>query len=151
MFKIIFSIILGISITSFAHVDHTSPNPLKAHLVYKNNTIHIHAELMQMPTPGQEAYMKLAVRNAKDHSLMNIPDQIDVVLWMPNMNHGSAPTQLSRATDTQGFVMDDQYLVSNMHFVMGGVWEIRITLTDGNGLKETRAFKLELPNTGTHH
>ena len=46
-------------------------------------------------------------------------------LWMPDMGHGSSPTSLVRQEGpcTQ---------VDRLNFLMPGVWELRITLDDGD-------------------
>lgn len=49
----------------------------------------------------------------------------DVVLWMPSMGHGSAPTQTTRLDV-------GTYRASNVFFIMPGDWEIRFSVKDEN-------------------
>ncbi|MBL7542435.1 MAG: FixH family protein [Bdellovibrionaceae bacterium] len=142
---------MGASLSTWAHGDHTAPDMLKAHLVYKSKGLHIHAQLTAPPVVGHEAFLNLEIRNAKDHSLINTNDQVDVELWMPDMGHGSAPTHVNRSIDSQGKALTGQYVVSNVYFVMGGLWEIRITLTDPNGQQETQSFTLQMPEGEEGH
>lgn len=151
MIKALLTLVLGWSLATWAHNDHAVSSPLKAHLRYKNKTLHIHAQMAQLPVVGQESFLMLEARAAEDHSPTDIADQIEVSLWMPGMNHGSAPTQLTRVMDAQGKAMVGQYIVRNMYFVMGGLWEIRITLTDSKGHQETGTFTIQLPESGHHH
>lgn len=46
---------------------------------------------------------------------------INVELWMPSMGHGSAPTKVFVDPDIPTLLH-----VTNVYFIMGGDWEIRI-------------------------
>lgn len=143
---------MGFAISTWGHTDHAQSGPLKAHLVFKNKMLHVHASMAQMPSAGQqEAFLNLEILNEIDHAPINSLDQIEVVLWMPDMNHGSAPTQVTRKVNPQGNVLVGQYVVSNMYFIMAGLWEIQITLTDSLGMQEMRKFTVLVPGDSEHH
>lgn len=142
----IFLIVSSVGVAARNHPTHA---PLKSHLAYKNNTLHLHTELAAEPKLGEEAFLKIETRNAIDHSIAEINDAIEVVLWMPSMGHGSAPTRLARVLDASGNPVPGQYLARNLHFIMAGIWDVRITLTDAHGKQETQKFTVELE--GKHH
>lgn len=54
----------------------------------------------------------------------------DVVLWMPSMGHGSAPTQTTRLDV-------GTYRASNVFFIMPGDWDIRFSVKDENDASKT--------------
>ncbi|MBL7557899.1 MAG: FixH family protein [Bdellovibrionaceae bacterium] len=136
---------------SLAHTDHPAQNNLKAHLEFKNKEVHVHTQLTAQPEVGKESFLTLDTRSGKDHSFIELADEtIEVVLWMPDMGHGSAPTQISRVVDTNGDVVPGRYTARNIYFVMGGLWEVQVVITDKNGQKETHSFNITLPE-GIHH
>lgn len=137
---------------SWAHTDHPAHTSLKAHLEFKNKTLHVHTHLTAEPQVGKESFLTLDTRNAKDHSFVELADEtVDVVLWMPDMGHGSAPTQISRVVDAKGDVVPGRYAVRNIYFVMGGLWDVQIIITDKDGKKETQSFQVTLPEGAGHH
>ena len=52
-----------------------------------------------------------------------------VVLWMPEMGHGSSPTSISHL-DT------GTYRASDVFFVMPGHWQIKFQLKNGNTVED---------------
>jgi hypothetical protein len=117
---------------SFAH---------SGHLSYKNNTVHIHANFVADPLVGKEATLVLEAKEAATHQPIELMDKVSVVLWMPSMGHGSAPTQIQATLDPNGNVILGSYTVRNIYFIMGGQWDVRVTLTDANGVSETQIFQ----------
>ncbi len=142
---------LLISASAFAHGG--SHSPLAGHLVFKNNTLHMHASFPTAPMVGQESLMVLEAKDPATHQTIEFNENIDVVLWMPSMGHGSAPTQVERAIDKSGNIIPGTFNVKNVYFIMGGDWEVRVTLTDVEGLQETQSFKIQLAGGGHggHH
>jgi hypothetical protein len=112
--------------------------------------VHIHARFPTAPVVGQESLLVLDARDARTHQAIELNDNIEVVLWMPSMNHGSALTQVERAVDANGNILAEVYNVRNVYFIMGGDWEVRITLTDAQGVRETKSFLVTLGG-GHHH
>lgn len=128
---------------SHAHEGH-EPTPGTQRLVFKQGSLHIYARFEALPIVGQESILQLDVMDSKNHRLTEISDDIDVVLWMPSMGHGSAPTQVERMLDSEGNLAAGRYRVRNVHFIMGGEWEVRIELTSPQGGRETQSFLVRL-------
>lgn len=55
----------------------------------------------------------------------DLPLSLHVYLWMPAMGHGSAPVKITK-------INEGEYKVTDAHFIMGGLWEIRFQLKDGS-------------------
>jgi hypothetical protein len=74
---------------------------------------------------------------------------------MPDMGHGSAPTQMQRQLDANGNPLPGAYSISNMYFTMPGKWLVNVTLVYANGSKETQTITVDVPGTanggGGHH
>ncbi len=135
-----------ISTTAFAQVGHS---PSGGHLSFKNNTLHIHATFLQEPVVGSEATLVLEAKNPTTHQAIELNDQIEVTLWMPSMGHGSSPTKIERTVDSSGNRIPGTFNVRNAYFIMGGDWDVRVTLTDENGIKEMKSFAVTI--AGGHH
>ena len=133
--------------TASAHGGHHPP-VLAGHLSFKQNTLHIHASFPTDPVVNQESLLVLEAKDAATHKETELTDNVDVVLWMPSMGHGSAPTQVERAVDANGNLLTGVFNVRNVFFIMGGDWEVRVTLTDANGTQETKSFKVTIAGSG---
>lgn len=129
-----------------AHEGHQ--NPLAGHLAFKNGTFHVHATFEKTPVVGAESILILSAKNGATHSPVAFADDVSVVLWMTSMGHGSAPTQVERVVDAAGNIVADQLRVRNVYFVMGGDWDIQVSLTDAQGVKETKSFTIVLGSPG---
>jgi hypothetical protein len=72
---------------------------------------------------------KVYRKNLGDGSavLLDIQDSVNVVLWMPDMNHGSSPVEVARLDV-------GTYRASEVYFVMPGTWEIKFQIKDSKGL-----------------
>jgi YtkA-like len=146
---IIVSVTLLLGSVSLAHEGHT--HPLAGHLSYKNNTLHIHASFPVTPVLGQEATLVLEAKEAATHQAVALTDKVSVVLWMPSMGHGSAPTVVENAVDTNGNLILGSYNVHRVFFIMGGDWEVRVTLTAVDGKSETQVFKVNFASDDHGH
>lgn len=51
---------------------------------------------------------------------------LEVILWMPSMNHGSAPVTVKRSSPSS-------FEATRVFFIMPGDWEVRIALKDSSG------------------
>lgn len=51
---------------------------------------------------------------------------LKVELWMPDHGHGSAPVTVTR-------VNSHEFIASEIYFIMPGLWEVRMVLTDNIG------------------
>lgn len=114
------------------------------HLAYKNDTLHLHANFVNSPVVGKESFLQIQAMNPSLHAPSDLADKVEVILWMPHMGHGSAPTLIEKAIDQQGQVIPGGYTVRKMYFVMAGTWEVRVTLTDDQGHSETQSFNIDL-------
>ncbi|MBN8542499.1 MAG: FixH family protein [Deltaproteobacteria bacterium] len=133
--------------TAAAHGGHHPP-ALAGHLSFKQNTLHIHASFPNDPVVNKDSLLVLEAKVASTHKETELTDNVDVVLWMPSMGHGSAPTQVERAVDANGNILTGVFNVRNVFFIMGGEWEVRVTLTDAQGARETKSFKVTLAGAG---
>lgn len=144
--------------TSSDHQQH-QPAGINAHLAFKNNTLHMHANIPNEIKTTEDAVIYLQAMDPAVHGPTDIEDQVSVELWMPDMGHGSSPTQVKRATDESGQVIPGAFIVSNVYFIMGGKWEVRVTLTSADGNQETQSFEVMIGggmdhgggNHGGHH
>jgi hypothetical protein len=148
--------ISGFSLNSLAHEgEHhhegqhqdgpANPAPVLAgHLAYKGNTLHLHAYFNPAPKVGGESFLRLEARSAATHQIIELKDRVQVTLWMPSMNHGSAPTQVEQVLNSDGELQPGVFNVRNLYFIMPGDWEVRVTLTDSQGHVETQKFSLKL-------
>lgn len=64
---------------------------------------------------------------------VDLKNELEVLLWMPSMGHGSSPVTLEK-------VAPGQYRVSRVFFVMRGDWEIQFKLKNGNTVLEQSAL-----------
>lgn len=130
------SLLMGFGSVSFAHEHDGDTNaPISKHLSFKNNTLHIHASFPVAPVVGEESMLVLETRDAQTHGPTEIEDTVQVVLWMPSMGHGSAPTVVEK-------VAPDVYHVKNVYFIMGGEWDVQVLLKDAQGQTEMKSFKM---------
>lgn len=147
-------IAFGMLLGGFAHAhgghDHGTP---MTHLTFANGAIHAHATWQSGPEVSNESLLKIEWKNGADHSPTEPPGAFAVSLWMPDMGHGSAPTQIQRVLDAQGQPLTGVYQISNIYFVMGGDWDVNVTLNYQDGSKETQVIKVSLPTDGGggHH
>lgn len=135
---------------AFAHGGHDHDTPM-AHLTFAKGAVHAHATWQAGPQVSTESLLKVEWKSGADHSPTEPPGTFEVVLWMPSMGHGSAPTQIQRVLDAQGQPLVGAYEISNMYFVMGGDWDVNLTLTYQDGTKETQTIKVNLPSDGGGH
>ena len=119
------------------------------HLKFANGIIHAHASWETGPQVSQESMLQIEWKNGADHAPTE-PGSFEVVLWMPSMGHGSAPTQIERVLDAQGQPLIGVYRVTNIYFVMGGEWQVQVILNK-QGVKETQSFRVSFPESGEHH
>lgn len=118
--------------------------PLAAHLSFDGGNLHAHVSWQKGPEVGAESILKIEFLAGADHSSTEITAPPFVVIDMPSMAHGSAPTIVNPTVDANGKTVKGVYTVSNLYFIMDGEWRIAITLTDEQGLTETQEFFIEL-------
>lgn len=121
-----------------------APPPPHGHLKFAGGAIHAHIFMEQMPNDKDEAKMRLEWHDGATHAFIE-PGQFEVDLFMPEMGHGSSPTQITHSVDAKGQAETGVYEVSSMYFIMSGDWEVRVTLKSANGAVETQAWKITIP------
>lgn len=133
----------------FVEASPSSPSSAPAaELLFKKDSLLLRATFPAPPVVGQESLLVLSAFDSKTLQAVEIVDVVDVVLWMPSMGHGSAPTRVERGLNSRGNVETGVFNVKNVHFIMEGDWEVRVTLTDVSGLKETASFPITLAADG---
>lgn len=68
---------------------------------------------------------------------VDTPLDFSVYIWMPGMGHGSAPVKVTKLA--QGM-----YEISNIFFIMGGLWDIHFEFKKDGKLVEEVIWPLEL-------
>lgn len=145
-----FGLLNFVAIESWGHEGPAHP-PMGGHLVFKEKTLHIHVKFVNPPAIGKDSPMILEAKDGKTHRAVELKDTLQVILWMPSMGHGSAPTQIDKLLDDKGQIVLGSYQVKNVFFVMPGDWEIRFVLTEASGAKETRVLNLNLEGEDHGH
>jgi len=134
------------TIPAFAHPGH-------GHLTFAGGKLHAHLSWIQEPSTKGEARMKLEWHDGETHAIIEPALPLAVILWMPAMGHGSAPTQIQRMLDDRGNVILGTYDVRNMYFMMAGPWEVRVKVKYADGTEETQAWAFDVAGDGGggHH
>jgi hypothetical protein len=118
-------------------------DPLRAEseaLSFNNSGYSFNISWIEGPRLGASRFL---VKTWKSNSgTMNgpysdLPKPLVVFLWMPAMGHGSAPVKLRKLTD-------GEYEVSEVQFIMGGKWEIKFQLKEGNQVFDETMVTLSL-------
>ena len=78
----------------------------------------------------------------KDSGTLSGPYQdldknLHIFLWMPSMGHGSVPVKIKK-------IDQGEYEVSDVHFIMGGKWEIKFQLKNSNQVFDEVVVPLSL-------
>jgi hypothetical protein len=126
--------------------------PAHASLDFPQSGLNAHLEWVISPEGNTgESILRVQWTKLSDGTAFE-PRGFSAVLWMPSMNHGSAPTQVQRVLDNQGNIVPGTYDVRNMYFVMPGDWEVRFTVQNDGSPSETQvwAFNIEGEHGGGH-
>jgi len=113
-------------------------------LFFKKGEVQAIATFAEAPTSSANATMVLEFRDAATQAPYDLTEQLAVVLWMPDMGHGSRPVKIERALGASGNVLPGIYQISKMSFMMNGPWEVKVTLKDAEGNSETQTFAIEI-------
>lgn len=81
-----------------------------------------------MPSKTTVGKMTLTFKDDQGRSISPVKNPF-VLLWMPTMGHGSTPVTIT-------LIEDGVYSVTNVKFIMGGPWDIRYQLKDGQTVVE---------------
>ena len=112
-------------------------------LLFKDGAVQAIATFAEAPVLGKPNMMTLEFKDGATQSPLALEDQLAVVLWMPDMGHGSRPVKIDPVVDASGNSVVGAYTVTKMYFVMGGLWEVRVSLKDADGVVETQSFDVE--------
>lgn len=110
-------------------------NPASVDLTF-SNAVQAHCAWEQGPQTGKESILQVL------WSTENPSFKVD--LFMSDMGHGSAPTQIQRIVDANGEPIPGAYRIKSMYFMMAGNWEVNITLKFPDGSQETQTIKVTL-------
>lgn len=141
------ALFLALPLTAMAHDHHTRPD---GHLVFSEGAVHAHLYWEQGPQVGKESILRIEFRKGADHTATEITENVEVVLWMPDMGHGSAPTSLQRVLGANGEAQPGVYRVSNVYFVMGGKWDVRLILRHADDSEEQQVLPVVLEGDSGH-
>lgn len=134
---------------AWAHGDHDHGGQHDHHMVFSGG---VHARLFWEvgPREGDPSQLRIEFMNAATHSPTDIQAVPEVELWMSSMGHGSAPTRIQKVEQGQAGV----YRVTEVYFIMGGEWELRLKLKKANGEVETQKVMIMIgdgDHGGGHH
>ncbi len=76
------------------------------------------------PVKGENTFVMKSWNNelgTMNGPYQDLPNDLNVYLWMPDMGHGSAKVRIKK-------INDGEYEISNAWFVMPGRWEIYFQL-----------------------
>ncbi len=95
----------------------------------------------QLPTSSQSGSLifKVVRPNLLDGSAVPVDLELTpaLVLWMPDMGHGSSPTHVEKI-DT------GSYRARDVFFVMPGEWEMKFQFKDGDTVKDESVVTLTI-------
>lgn len=66
-------------------------------------------------------------------------EKLSLVLWMPSMNHGSAPTKLTLPAIDTG-----TYLFTDIVFIMSGPWEVQVKYWHNNQVVDEAQVNIDV-------
>lgn len=90
------------------------------------------------PAKSQDSKFTFTIQAIAGESLDKVLNaDLEVILWMPSMGHGSSPTKVQKVNGTT-------YDVSDVYFIMGGDWEIRFVLKNGNDILDEAVYSLDI-------
>lgn len=82
-----------------------------------------------------EAHALLIVKKGQNAS--DLPGDFKIFLWMPTMGHGSGPIAVKK-------LGTGLYDLSQVYFIMDGLWQLRIQLKSGNTVLDEQIFEYTL-------
>lgn len=120
-------------------------------LVFQRQDVYAETSWQIGPRVYEESILKIQWRKAMDHTPIEPPGLFKVELAMPEMDHGSVPTQIQRILDSRGQPLVGVYEISNIYFSMGGDWDVNLSLLDSDGNEEIQTLKVSLPKEDVGH
>lgn len=151
MKKIVLSMVLATTAAS-AHEGHNhglaSSNPTApadfskaaGHLSFEGRSVHAHASWKQAPVHYQEAVLRLQFRDGDTHAVVDPQLPVSVDIWHPLFGLGVNQIFVKPAKQADGTLIPGTYDASNIYFLRGGGWEVRVSLAAENGTEEVQTF-----------
>ena len=126
-----------------------SANEDVSRLVFNQGRLQALVSWEKGPQSPNESVMQIEWQN--DLGAMMEPGNFRVVLFMPAMGHGSAPTQVNRVLDAHGNPLIGVFEIVNVYFSMGGDWDVQVILMKADGTKETQVIHVHVEGGGGPH
>lgn len=130
----------GLIAQAYSNHDHQGTT----HLKFANGEVHAHVTWVQGPQAADESTLRIEWMNGAAHTPAEPPGDFKVELWMPDMGHGSSPTQNQKVLDQKGQPLMGVYDVTSIYFLMRGQWDVNVSLTLADGTVETQTIKVEI-------
>lgn len=121
-----------------------------SHLVFAEGAAVARLTWLQGPRVSEESVLRLEWLDA-GLSAIEAPGPVKVTLWMPDHGHGSSPTRIQQEIGLDGRPLAGVYRVSRMYFTMGGLWEVRVSLSRSVAPAETQVLSVNIEGHGHHH
>jgi hypothetical protein len=107
----------------------SKPGTVDCPLYFKTEDLCANYSWIAKPTEDDMGSFSLKFWNRADSVAKDPALALKVVLWMPDMGHGSSPVKLTK-------VAVGDYLVENVFFSMRGNWQIRFQLKNAQAVTE---------------
>lgn len=111
-----------------------------AHLVFEGHGLHAHASWKQPTAQYEQAILRLEFRNADTHEIVEPNAPVSVDIWHPLFGLGVNQIFVNPAKNADGTLIPGTYDASNVYFLRGGNWEVRVGLGNLDGTEETQNF-----------
>lgn len=141
--KLLLALALMVGFTSVAQGQ--ANEPVDHVLQFANGTYLGQVTWVQGPRVRSESSFHMQWVSGTDGAPTEPPGDFKVVLWMPGMGHGSSPTHIQQSMDSSGQPLVGAYEVTSLNFIMGGKWDVNITLKFADGSEETQTIALKVP------
>jgi hypothetical protein len=141
------ALIMGLFFSVMTFAQHSHENQIE--LKFEKSGVHAQVRWLKGPIVSEESKLLVEWKTISAQKATN-PGSFKVSISMPEMDHGSAPTQIEQAVDKQGKAILGLYKVNEIYFTMGGHWEVKIAIKQADGSVESQTFSIHLPG-GHHH
>lgn len=108
---------------------------LESHKIFRSTSQSLSLNWLSPINSTEEGHALLIVK--KNNLVSDLPSDIKIFLWMPNMGHGSSPILVKK-------LGTGLYDLSQIYFIMDGFWQIRIQLKNGTTVLEEQTFEYTL-------
>ncbi|RPJ66214.1 MAG: hypothetical protein EHM20_17555 [Alphaproteobacteria bacterium] len=108
---------------------------LEVHKIFKTTNQSLTLNWLSPVNSIDEGHALLIVK--QQNIATDFTKDFSVILWMPTMGHGSSPIQIKK-------LGTGIYDLSQIYFIMDGLWHLRIQLKDGSNIIEEQIFEYYL-------